>query len=752
MSKYQSSTKYEIRQNIRPRIAPLTAAVSGAIAAGSLQAATITVDTLNDGLNSGECTLRSALYAATRNSTSNDCSAGDVGADTIVFASGLSGTIALGTGGLYYDGSTLPIGESVTIDGDNEITIQGTGDAPVFYAKYDDTAAYNADIVQIAQVTITGGGGDRGGGILSRANSLQLSDVTIDSNVATEAGAGVWHEPYNGEGELLMLLTEVTGNTVTGADGYGGGVGVSMLTGSDIQIASSTFYGNSVISGGGGGLHLQVNDYAYVDIKYSTFENNSAKYGNGGGMQADLRYAIVDLTDNTFTGNEAYYSGGGLYLKEDGAAFQRAEISLDENNFTHNRAGSSGGGASINVLYGSDGTLAEPVKFVDFSGLNIFDDNEAGSGGGALFLNLDDTISGSLEGASFAGNVNDVGGGGALLAQVQASEITMQNVAFFANETYSGDGGAVLADVTDGALYGSEVAMSQNSATSGAGGGLQVTANNSDFGLEYSEFVGNQADGCGGGLRLTGTPLEVGLGHSNMYYNSASCGGAMSLFAPSAQNVLVEVKYNSMVENYATSSGTTGGGAIFADFGSGSQIFVKNSTISGNDSANIGGGIRLRGDMTGEIKYSTIANNYTYQDGGGIYNSLTGCNINNSILAGNTNETGLYQDLRGTEDCTVSNTALAGAKYSDYVDGGNNILNTDPLIEPLANNGGNAGFTHALQPASPAIDAGDAGDFAPDYDQRGPGFARIQGGALDMGAFEAGPEIDEIFSDRFEQP
>src|SRR5699024_6280707 len=160
-------------QNIQPKIAPLTAAVSGALVAGSLQAATITVDSLDDGHVSGKCTLRSALYSATTNSVWGNCLAGDSGADNIRFASGLSGTITLGNSGLYADGSTLQVGESVTIDGDNKITIQGSGNAPVIYAKYDGNN-YNTDTLQLAEITITGGGGGRGAGVLSRANSLQL--------------------------------------------------------------------------------------------------------------------------------------------------------------------------------------------------------------------------------------------------------------------------------------------------------------------------------------------------------------------------------------------------------------------------------------------------------------------------------------------------------------------------------------------------------------------------------------------------
>src|SRR5690625_8015139 len=87
MSKYQSDAKYELRQNIKPKIAPLTAAVTGALAAGSLQAAVITVDTLDDDFDTGKCSLRAALYSATSGLAHGDCELGSVGnLNEIVFA------------------------------------------------------------------------------------------------------------------------------------------------------------------------------------------------------------------------------------------------------------------------------------------------------------------------------------------------------------------------------------------------------------------------------------------------------------------------------------------------------------------------------------------------------------------------------------------------------------------------------------------------------------------------------------------
>jgi hypothetical protein len=63
-------------------------------------------------------------------------------------------------------------------------------------------------------------------------------------------------------------------------------------------------------------------------------------------------------------------------------------------------------------------------------------------------------------------------------------------------------------------------------------------------------------------------------------------------------------------------------------------------------------------------------------------------------------------------------------------------IGTDPMLGPLADNGGRT-RTHALLPGSPAIDAGNnRSGFL--WDQRGPGFPRVAGARADIGAFESG--------------
>jgi hypothetical protein len=102
----------------------------------------------------------------------------------------------------------------------------------------------------------------------------------------------------------------------------------------------------------------------------------------------------------------------------------------------------------------------------------------------------------------------------------------------------------------------------------------------------------------------------------------------------------------------------------------------------------------------------------------------------NTIIAGNTAlfSPDLSGNLGSLGHNLIGNTQL-GSGF-DPTD----LLNVDPLLGPLQDNGGPT-KTMALLPGSPAIDAGDNTD-ASDWDQRGPGFPRIVNGIIDIGAYE----------------
>ena len=106
-------------------------------------------------------------------------------------------------------------------------------------------------------------------------------------------------------------------------------------------------------------------------------------------------------------------------------------------------------------------------------------------------------------------------------------------------------------------------------------------------------------------------------------------------------------------------------------------------------------------------------------------------NIDSSIIAGNTTGTSA-SDIAGYSGASIEgsgNLVIASTLPLPF-----DTLYTDPLLGPLADNGGPT-RTHALLGGSPAIGGGD-NRCGCEYDQRGGGFARDVGSGPDIGAFE----------------
>jgi CSLREA domain-containing protein len=189
----------------------------------------------------------------------------------------------------------------------------------------------------------------------------------------------------------------------------------------------------------------------------------------------------------------------------------------------------------------------------------------------------------------------------------------------------------------------------------------------------------------------------------------------------------------------------------------GSRLTIMNSTISGNSATGDGGGIynstefqKLPSIIT--ISNVTVANNTADSDqdgigdGGGIFN-VSGNRLyaRNTILANNIDAGGQVLDCAGSLTSQGYNliSNQLGCILRGYTSG--NQYGKDPRLGPLQDNGGPT-WTHALLPASPAIDAanwskpGSGGYACEPRDQRG--VLRPQEGdgqkpsRCDIGAYE----------------
>jgi len=359
--------------------ASLLAMLLAASPAGAV-GTTYTVDTLADGASNssdcitpvpGSCSLRDAVDAATDG-------------DTIVFASGLTGTITLNAGEMDFNAEFTLQGPGADL-----LTVDAAGSSRVFYMCTGSAAA------EIAGITITGGSDSMGGGLYDECDDgFTLRDVVVTGNEATSGGGGGF---YSG-GSVTLINTVVSNNTATT---FGGG-GVS----DDLTMVGSTISGNTSGAGGGGafakgnasittstfdnntaadcggGLYSKV-DNGTVTITDSTFSNNSADNCYGGAIDIDNGYNTVLIANTTITGNSAV-SGGGLHL------YGYNAVTLAQNTIVGNNA------TSTDALYSGGGLHFEPLGLtLEMSG-TIVSGNTAAAGPADIGIGSSNTVSGAI--------------------------------------------------------------------------------------------------------------------------------------------------------------------------------------------------------------------------------------------------------------------------------------------------------------------------------------------------------------------
>ena len=248
----------------------------------------------------------------------------------------------------------------------------------------------------------------------------------------------------------------------------------------------------------------------------------------------------------------------------------------------------------------------------------------------------------------------------------------------------------VVSDAGDTSISGLRLTNGHARPLSSNGGAITVAT--TDLTLSRVQLAGNQADNSGG---------AVGSFNSSLTIENSTLSG-----------------------NDAANTA----GAIYAF---NSDVSIRSSTISGNDAENFGGATYFAGDGAPypeiEILNSTVtANSASY--GGGLYDlSMPGPHeVRGSIVAGNDGALGADDLDDGTWAAAFSIVGDTGGATID--DNGGNLLNVDPKLKPLRNNGGPTD-THAFK-KSPAKNKGPSD--APNSDQRG----APRKGKADIGAYE----------------
>jgi CSLREA domain-containing protein len=282
-----------------------------------------------------------------------------------------------------------------------------------------------------------------------------------------------------------------------------------------------------------------------------------------------------------------------------------------------------------------------------------------------------------------------------------------------------GPGGCVRNLATGGIVYLNNVAIEGCVSDEGRGGGM---INHGGVIMTRVQFRDNEAHFGGGLENLSVAQIYESVFHHNAGQISISTptrGGAISNLAGASLTL-----WNSTISR---NRAVLGGGVLNQG-----SMSILNSTISTNSGR--GGGIAFVGPSAEGASLSIVSSTITNNTDLGIYRSSTApLELRGAIVAGNRNHVGAAENCEG--GITSSRESLEDVNTCGLT-GMGDIVNTDPLLGPLADNGGPT-QTHALLASSPAIDA--APSRYERRDQRD--FPRPMFGASDIGAYEKGFEF-----------
>jgi len=464
--------------------------------------------------------------------------------------------------------------------------------------------------------------------------------------------------------------------------------------------------------GGDGGFDQFINNKGNVNggsnVSEATLEGGGGGGAAGFGGAVFNVFGFVSFENSTLNNNQAIGGNGGV----NGAAMPEPKPK---------------GGPDLDATGGGGGGIAGD----GFDGGDI--GSEAGEGGGA-------------DGGTSPGSSGFFGGGGA-----------------GANESFSGGDGGGVGGGGGGASVAVSVFDKGDFSVNGRDAGDNFFIGGGGGGGAMADIVTNDVKGDSEGLPGFGG-FGAGDGSFQTGGGGAGMGGAVFNFGGAAISINSTFSGNAAIGGTGVDDpapppkGTLGstqgaglGGGIINVSG---FVFMNNTTLSGNR-ADEGGGAVFHleaGDLDPECLFkgdcfcaaTTVVFDSILANSPNSATDFDGNDINGSCFKG------LEPGLVFVENSLIETFAKTRK-------GGSNVIGGEPLLGPLADNGG-PNNTHLPQPGSPVIDAvitptpktegavfdpltAKGGEFGPVFceetDQRG--VERIQLAECDMGSVEVLP-------------
>jgi CSLREA domain-containing protein len=615
------------------------------------------------------------------------------GGDAIAFAPGLAGTLKLTQGAL----PTITANVVIVGLGANVLSIDALGNTNSFLS-----IASGANVV-VSRLTLTGGAGGLNGGAIVNNGTLAIDSCALSGNTDTNGGA-----IFNA-GTLTLTDSTLSGNKAFELGG-------AIYSKGALTLTNCTVSGN-VADSEGGGLYSPIG--ATPKLVNCTVAGNSADLGAG-------IFGFNVTLNNTIVANNG--AGGDIR----GSVF-------GSNNLVDDAA--TAGGPAGQLSNGVDGNIV---------GLDAKLGPLAYNGGPTQTM------------APLGGSRAIDGGASALAVDTDGHPLTTDQRGALRVKSSSVDIGAVE--------VGQSVVVVSNLSDANTPGTLRDA-------LEFADDIDPLgtvtivfAPGLEGTLALRGDALPPITGHT-------------AIIGPGANLVTIDAKLQSNILEVKSGAAAVVVGLTFAhgmsdffgtaggitNFGS---LVMRNCAVDGN--TGVKGGVGNYGELV--MLGCTVSNNQAFYTGGGVYNAgyagLVNCTVANN--SANLRGGGIENYSSGTltlDNCTVAGNSappLEGAGVDNAIfslvtlnncivatnQGGEDVAGlvaandtligdqspgglVDPKLGPLGYYGGPT-QTMPLLANSPAIDAGD-NTLIPvriTTDQRG--ASRVNGKAVDLGAFETG--------------
>ncbi len=680
-----------------------SASVGGAIGGFSTSLGTVIVNnstvTGNTGTSGGAFRFTNAAYSAAVFSMESSIVSGNKGpagspdfygykitsTNSIIGSAtgiGAGGVNDLG-GTIYGDPMFSPGG--LTGNGGSTPTIAILAGSPAINAGSNPAPALSFDQRGVGFARVTGGSADMGA-------------FESDPNIP---GA-------NGKGPTITVVS-ATPETITVTYTVGAGtIKASTLDNLDIVVTGPGYSQPATLTGG------PYSDSGTIIATYTVPPNNNGVVGQWDTADNGT-YTITILAGQVTTGSGTPVAPGniGSFKVAIPVVYLVDEVSdIDDNDLTVGKL-----------------SFREAIKAANTDGVSSLITFDAAKFAGTKTITMAAGEMAITQGVSITGPA-----GGLILDAAAASRIfnidpvaagdvvSISNMTATNGKVVAANGGGILNN--DAALILTNVTVSK-STTSAEGGGISVSSSTGSLNLTNVVVTGNSATGNysnGGGINLA-TASAVTLSRSTVSNNVSGEDGGGIYFFSGGSLTMDDSTVSGNSGNTVTNSAGGGGIYLFA-----TTTVIRNSTISGNSAKNSGGGIGNFAGSLVTIKNSTIAFNVTTGNGGGIGGSSVTLN---SVIVANNTAGGTGPDVNGpvTADFTLfSNNSGA------TITGANNVENLSANLTSLGSFGGPT-QTHGLLTGSNALNVGNNADSLAN-DQRGAGFPRQVGVAVDIGAFE----------------